>query len=266
MLNKMNKKMAAALVTAIMTMTAATPAMAMPSDVNGTDAGDIYAVQDYYTALGEYNVHSGPSTAYPVIGVTETGKEYYIFDCEGGYYTIDMGDEMGYIITGAMSADGTSASSDAGNTAGKNTMNQGLSGTTTTTYAMEDLDLVMEATIGVNVRQEPSTDSTIIGGLKQHQQVVVTGALSDSDWYQVSYAGTTGYVYDDYLMPEMPQTMKATIQVNMREEATTNSAIIKTLAVGDIIKASELTDNGWYKFSIDGVIGYAYGEYFCVVQ
>lgn len=52
-------------------------------------------------------------------------------------------------------------------------------------------------TNGVNYREEPSTDGTVIGYFDAGDEVVVTGA--EDGWYCVEAYGTTGYVSDRFV-------------------------------------------------------------------
>ena len=51
--------------------------------------------------------------------------------------------------------------------------------------------------LGVNVRENPTTDADIVATLDQEQQVVVLS--KDGDWYRVSCDGIYGFVHSDYM-------------------------------------------------------------------
>ena len=59
----------------------------------------------------------------------------------------------------------------------------------------------MTATADVNVRSAPGGDtSEVIGGIGYGESVTVLGIAGENgDWYEVQYAGMTGYVYSEYL-------------------------------------------------------------------
>ena len=55
----------------------------------------------------------------------------------------------------------------------------------------------MTVTEGCNVRAEANSDSEIIGGLDEGDQVQKMG--QEGDWIQIEYDGQTGYVYSGLL-------------------------------------------------------------------
>lgn len=130
--------------------------------------------------------------------------------------------------------------------------------------AFEELDLMMEAISHVNMRQTPNGE--IVGILEKGQDIHVIGNMNDLYWYMCEYNGKTVYIYDDYLVPELPQMMVATHNVNVRVAPGTSAAIIGSLAPGDMVKVSDM-ENGWYKFRFKKTrqIGYSYGNYLAAV-
>lgn len=131
--------------------------------------------------------------------------------------------------------------------------------------SVDPLDIMMKATYDVNIRTQPGGD--ILNVLKQGEDIHVIGNLQDRTWYQCEYKDQTVYVSDDYLLPDFPQTMKATIAVNVRSTPDTNNAPVGLLNFNDKIKVSA-EENGWFKFTYEktGKIAYAYSDYFSVVQ
>ncbi len=69
-------------------------------------------------------------------------------------------------------------------------------------YTITELNKVMWATTGVNVRSMPSTDGIKLGVLAKGQQVTVTGQCKENNWYRVDYNGAVGYVSNNYLSDE----------------------------------------------------------------
>ena len=73
---------------------------------------------------------------------------------------------------------------------------------------------------------------------------------------------------DDYLKPELPQTMSCTVQsaLNIHSGAGADTPVIGTLNHGDKIKVSA-DENDWLRFTMeDGTIGYVWDEYMAVVE
>ena len=140
----------------------------------------------------------------------------------------------------------------------------------------------------VNVRTSPSPTATVIGTAKKGQVFVTSG--KNGDWYQINFNGSTGYIHSDYMQGSLLQylpavqaptssdevTAKATesktaqddiyavVEVptlNMREDASTDSDIIRTLPSGYNLSVSGYKD-GWVIVSDDdGNTGYVKAEY-----
>ena len=73
---------------------------------------------------------------------------------------------------------------------------------------------------------------------------------------------------DDYLKPELPQTMSCTVKsaLNIHSGAGADTPVIGTLNHGDKIKVSA-DENDWLRFTMeDGTIGYVWDEYMAVVE
>ena len=49
----------------------------------------------------------------------------------------------------------------------------------------------------VNVRSLPGMEGDVIGSLEENERVMVTG--KEGGWYEITYDGGKGYVYQDYL-------------------------------------------------------------------
>ena len=138
------------------------------------------------------------------------------------------------------------------------------------------------------MRTSPSPTATVIGTAKKGQVFVTSG--KNGDWYQINFNGNTGYIHSDYMQGSLLQylpavqaptssdevTAKATesktaqddiyavVEVptlNMREDASTDSDIIRTLPSGYNLSVSGYKD-GWVIVSDDdGNTGYVKAEY-----
>lgn len=73
------------------------------------------------------------------------------------------------------------------------------------TYTYSDLSQTMYAKRDVNVRDLPSVDGNKVDGLSFGEEVTVTGKCNETGWYRISYAGTTAYVSNNYLVNEKPE-------------------------------------------------------------
>lgn len=140
----------------------------------------------------------------------------------------------------------------------------------------------------VNVRTSPSPTATVIGTATKGQVFVTSG--KNGDWYQINFNGNTGYIHSDYMQGSLLQYLPAvqaptssdeitakaaeskTAQddiyavvevptLNMREDASTDSGIIRTLPSGYNLSVSGYKD-GWVIVSDDeDNTGYVKAEY-----
>ncbi len=145
----------------------------------------------------------------------------------------------------------------------------------------------------VNVRTSPTVTSTVIGTAKKGQVFVTSGKCNN--WYQINFNGTTGYISGEYMqgtllqyLPEVPAPTASTettatavvptatatntstgdiyavVEVpslNLREAATTESKVIKSLSSGYNLSVVGYED-GWVKVTDDNNnSGYVKAEY-----
>lgn len=74
-----------------------------------------------------------------------------------------------------------------------------LSALTTAALAQSDQYTALSNS---NIRAEPTTQSTVIGGLRAGEQITVTGDAAGGSWYRVELAdGRTGYIFGRLLQP-----------------------------------------------------------------
>ncbi|MGN0293346.1 MAG: SH3 domain-containing protein [Lachnospiraceae bacterium] len=120
----------------------------------------------------------------------------------------------------------------------------------------------------LNVRTGPSTDYRVITSLSNGTTVTVTG--SSGSWYRISYgSGKSGYVYSKYLKLEgdnitWPVTAKVTeggVPLNLRQKATTASAILAKIPRGSSIRITGQYNSSWYTAEYNGKSGYVYAYY-----
>ncbi|MGL5066627.1 MAG: SH3 domain-containing protein [Sarcina sp.] len=121
----------------------------------------------------------------------------------------------------------------------------------------------------LHFRSGPTTNDSIIRTLNGNQKMIILGTYGD--WYKVNINGTIGYVYSSYIeilnnsetnsnYTGEIGTLVNTTFLHLRDSATTNSNILKTLYSNDeIIVLAK--DGAWYKVNVNGQIGYVYGYY-----
>lgn len=270
-----NRTLAAGMIMAAMLTAGQMTAMAMPSDIreaveqsdynayehvnsysNYTEA-DLIKINDYYVATAQAMIRQSPFGT--ILGSVTPGQSYYVeAECSDCMWYKISGSVSGYVYAGYLVPKSQYVAPTSSST-----------GSTSDSYNVRDLDILMTVTDAkaVNVRTAPSTSGTIVAALDEGTEVHVTGNVLNTEWYQCLYKGETVYICDDYLSPEMPQTMACTArQLNVREDADKDSKVIALLNHGDKVRVSADV-NGWLKFSMeDGTIGYVSDEYMAVVE
>ena len=80
----------------------------------------------------------------------------------------------------------------------------------------------------LNVRKSASVDSAVIGTLKNGAAVEIVKE-ADDDWYQISYAGSTGYVSSQYIVTDASPDDKTAVKTGSASDPEEEKA----------------ADNGW---------------------
>ncbi len=111
----------------------------------------------------------------------------------------------------------------------------------------------MTATVGVNIRSGPSTETDILGGLYRGQ--TVTAISSAQGWTKINYDGSTAYIASRYLTkgkdlpPPLrigPGTVKiTTTALNLRTGPGLSYRVIKVLKGGARVTMTGKTARGW---------------------
>lgn len=133
---------------------------------------------------------------------------------------------------------------------------------------------VINAPSNLRVRSDAGTNSSIIGYL-------VNGSTFDikaekGEWFRINFNGRDGYVHKDYVKvlgssnnnsqtSEKGQVVNITSILNIRQSASTSSAVLGTLKNGstfDIVGKS----GSWYNIKTGSIVGYVHSDYVKVVN
>lgn len=126
----------------------------------------------------------------------------------------------------------------------------------------------------LNIRQEASTDSEVIGILTNHNACEL---LEDAgDWYKVTSGKVTGYVSKQYLVTgdeaesiaEQEIKTVATVNtetLNVRAEKSTDSAVLSQVGNSEAFTVNSVAD-GWVEISVDDSVGYISQDYVTLAQ
>lgn len=117
----------------------------------------------------------------------------------------------------------------------------------------------------LRLRSEASTSSSVLTTLSNGASVAVL-ENSVNGWYKVSVGDTVGYVSGDYVTTEMIGSGAAVTgtvtasSLNVRAEASTESAQVGTLSSGDKVSITAISGD-WYKISYNGGSAFVSAEY-----
>lgn len=217
----------------------------------------VHAAPEYYTATGPAYIRATPGGGM-VLGNLQEGESYLVVGITGDWYEIDTYTVHGFVYKDYLASE-YGDYSDVGGMAYREEEESAPEEKVT------ELDIMMQSTAHVNMRRTPN--GTVVGVLEKGKDIHVTGNTS-SCWYRCETDdGEEVYIYDDYLHPYFPQTMKATHQVNVRKGPSTEYGVQGVMKIGDKVRVSAEEEN-WYRFTYEptGEIGYAYADYFTVVK
>lgn len=126
----------------------------------------------------------------------------------------------------------------------------------------------------LNIRQEASTDSEVIGILTNHNACEL---LEDAgDWYKVTSGKVTGYVNKQYLVTgdeaeaiaEQEIKTVATVNtetLNVRAEKSTEAEVLSQVGNSEAFTVNSVAD-GWVEISVDDSVGYISQDYVTLAQ
>lgn len=126
----------------------------------------------------------------------------------------------------------------------------------------------------LNIRQEASTDSEVVGILTNHNACEL---LEDAgDWYKVTSGKVTGYVNKQYLVTgdeaesiaEQEIKTVATVNtetLNVRAEKSTEAAVLSQVGNSEAFTVNSVAD-GWVEISVDDSVGYISQDYVTLAQ
>lgn len=221
----------------------------------GYSDSELIPIKSNYVATAEAMIRVAPFG--DILGSVVPGQSYYVVgECPDCMWYKISGSVSGYVYASYMVPESqyvpaTNSNSDEG-------------------VNIRSLDMLMTITDAseVNVRTEPSSSADIVAVAKKGEEIHVTGNVLDTEWYQCKYKGETVYICDDYLTPELPQTMTCMVksELNIHTDASSDTEVIGTLKQGDKVRVSAKEDD-WLRFSMeDGKVGYVYDEYMAVVE
>ncbi len=129
-------------------------------------------------------------------------------------------------------------------------------------------------TSNLNVREEPTTDSKIVGKMTHHNACEILEVTGD--WSKIKSGSVSGYVKSEYLYTGEEALAIAREEVctyatvttetlRVRSEASTDSSIVSLVNNGEDLVVVEESDE-WVLVEIDDETGYVYKDYVTIAQ
>lgn len=129
-------------------------------------------------------------------------------------------------------------------------------------------------TSNLNVREEPTTDSKIVGKMTHHNACEILEVTGD--WSKIKSGSVSGYVKSEYLYTGEEALAVAREEVctyatvttetlRVRSEASTDSSIVSLVNNGEDLVVVEESDE-WVLVEIDDETGYVYKDYVTIAQ
>ncbi len=197
------------------------------------------------------NVRSEANTSSSIVATLNSGTSLSVTGVSGQWYQVSYNGSTAYVRSDLMDIGTGSADSSSSSSSSEKT------GTINASY--------------VRLRSGASTSSGILATLQKGASMTVKG--SSGDWYSVSYNGTDGYVYKQYLTVEgesssssSSSSQTGTINANyvrLRSGASTASGILATLNKGASMTVTG-SSGDWYAVTYNGTDGYVYKQYLTV--
>ena len=120
----------------------------------------------------------------------------------------------------------------------------------------------------INIRKEATTDSEIVGIMKNNAVATVTG--TEDGWYQITSGSISGYIKAEYLtvgdqaLLDSVKTRTATIEtetLKVRSEASTDASVVTLAGQDEQLTVTDEQTPGWAKVETSDGEGYISTEY-----
>ncbi|MGU8578446.1 SH3 domain-containing protein [Clostridium perfringens] len=237
------------------------------------------------------NVRQASTTNSRIIGSLKGGEKVNIISESNGFYKIEFNNSYGYVYSKYISKDGDSEKVQVvkQEEVKKEKVDESKKEAKATpkaepvVLAVRSLNKtgIVNVSSSLNVRNEASTSSKVIGSLSGNTKVTIVG--EEGAFYKIEYKGSHGYVAKEYIKdvtesnnsnqgtqtPEKPSTPENTEKtgivnvsssLNVRSSASTSSKVIGSLSGNTkVIIVGE--EGEFYKIEYKGSHGYVAKEY-----
>ena len=175
--------------------------------VSGAYVSSIYneaKTEGYVIGCNTLNVRSGPGTEYARKGSLVNGTKVHIISTSLGWSKIIYNGNYAYVSASYLS---NSPSENQGNTGSNNSSNGNNLSNGSTENNNTQVTIKNTGTVTadrLNVRQQPSTSSTILGVLEKNTTVKIVDETES--WYKIMYKNDYAFVSKNYIILGGTQT------------------------------------------------------------
>jgi uncharacterized protein YgiM (DUF1202 family) len=127
-------------------------------------------------------------------------------------------------------------------------------------------------TSALNLRAKASTSGKVLLVLPANAQVKNLGQSSNG-FFKVTYQGTTGWAFSDYLVSDVPDVdvnwigdAKTTSAVNFRSDPSSSADVMAVIAKGKTVTISDVVENGYRYVEAQGALGWIFDDYLAPVE
>ncbi len=122
----------------------------------------------------------------------------------------------------------------------------------------------------LNLREQPSTSSSILLTIPNGATVELTGAPI-GDWYPVTYDGSAGYAFGPYLQSSVPimgpgASARVRVALSLRAGPATTYARLAVMPAGTIVVITGETQDGFWRLAYNNTMGWASSQYLTLVE
>ena len=183
------------------------------------------------------------------------GKTAFVFLMAAGLFAMNPANVHAEGISLALSGGISSSLGEAQNTT-ENDISEALDQAVKNNYTGL---CIAQVTDYVNVRTEANEESEVVGKLFNNSVGTVDGY--DNGWYQITSGNVTGYVKAEYVaIGTDAETLAEEVGTRVREDATTDSAILGLVPMSEELTVTDETD-GFVKVSIEEGDGWVSKDY-----
>lgn len=203
-------------------------------------------------------VRADAGTNFSVLGYLGNGTNVNIKAQKGEWYRIDFNGRDGYVHKDYVKIIESNNNSSSSITAQKGQ--------------------VINASVGLNVRQSASTSSAVLGSLKNGETFEIIA--KSGVWYNIKAGSLVGFIHGDYVKvlddsttpPSTPSTPDTNITISkgkvvnvptnlrVRTEPNTSSSILGYLLQGNEVEITG-ESGSWYKINFNNKVGYVHKDY-----